>query len=71
MPPTRTANAQCTNKEFTHDTRQAAIIHREMLIEKGAARGSIGVYECRHCEKFHVGHRSRNTNEVRRKKRRR
>lgn len=62
MPVTPTKNRQCKTyggKEKTKfETREDAIRYREQRIASGmVARGTIGAYDCRHCDGFHVAHR--------------
>ncbi len=56
MPVTKTKNRICGSKPRFAD-REGAVQERERLIARGSARGTVGAYLCKHCRKFHTGHR--------------
>jgi hypothetical protein len=54
---TRTKGRGCDGKQ-RHDTKAKALAQLRSLQRNYAARGIV-VYRCRHCDGWHVGHRSR------------
>lgn len=52
----RTKGRSCEGKQ-RHHTRQQAMAHLWSFVNKfGAAPVQVGVYRCRHCGFWHLGH---------------
>lgn len=48
----------CQRKQYAHDTREAAEVHKARLAAAGSYEPRLNVYLCRDkaCGKWHVGH---------------
>lgn len=55
---TSTRARACAGK-LAHGTRQDALAHLARLVRGGAAPWRLVIYRCRHCSRFHIGHRGR------------
>lgn len=62
MPATQTKNRQCNTHtgapKMRFATREEAVAQRLRMYATGRyAEGTLGAYDCKHCDFFHVAHR--------------